>query len=395
MKVCFVIQKIAGLTGGAERILCEVASAMAARGMEVSVLTYDSRAGEPSYPLVKVRLDNLFPAPYHHPSGGTGPRRLEMAIKSVPNIWPLAQLKWQLTYGRFIKALNRRIAEEKPDVVVGFMPTGIMAATLAASPLGIPTIASTHNVPAQDYCDQGRWDQNPVYRSHRWDALTQASRILVLQDAFADWFGPTLAPKITTMPNPIAPASNPPDKARSKMVIGVGRLTDVKRWDRLIAAFARISSDHPDWKLRIYGEGPEWRSLSDQINALRIQDKARLCGNTDRIMDAYADAAILCHPAAFEGFGLSVGEALAHGVPVIADANCTGVNVLVEHNRNGLLVDTEMDLAGALSQLIGNDELRERLSKAAPSTMSRYAPEMVFDRWEALLTSCKSTSNLV
>lgn len=112
-------------------------------------------------------------------------------------------------------------------------------------------------------------------------------------------------------------------------------------------------------------------------------------------MDAYADAAILCHPAAFEGFGLSVGEALAHGVPVIADANCTGVNVLVEHNRNGLLVDTEMDLAGALSQLIGNDELRERLSKAAPSTMSRYAPEMVFDRWEALLTSCKSTSNLV
>lgn len=395
MKVCFVIQKLAGLTGGAERILCEVASAMAARGMTVTVLTYDSRAGDPAYPLDGVTQHNLFPAPRATSKGTAKPRRLEGAVKTIPNIWPLPQIKWALTYAPFITRLNRAFAQIQPDVVVGFMPTGIMAAAEAAHPLGIPVIASTHNLPEQDFGDGGRWDANPVYRKRRLAALHKTNHILVLQQAFADWFGTALADRISVMPNPVAPATMPLEDARKKLVLGVGRLTPIKRYDLLIAGFAQISPRHPDWRLAIYGDGPERAALAAQITTLGMDDKITLAGTTPQIMDVYANAAILCHPASFEGFGLSVAEALAHGLPVIADATCPGVNTLVKHEKTGLLIDAQHDTAAALERLIGNPDLRGAMAKAAPASMERFAPDTIFTQWETLLRSCQSNPDLV
>lgn len=390
-----MIQKLAGLTGGAERILCEVANAMALRGMTVTVLTYDSHAGDPAYPLTGAALRNLFPAPRTPATGPAKPRRLEGAVKAIPDIWPLPQIKWGLTYAPFIHRLNRAFAQIQPDVVVGFMPTGIMAATEAARPLGIPVVASTHNLPEQDFGDGGRWDPNPVYRRRRLAALHETNHILVLQKGFADWFGAALADKISVMPNPIAPATVPLDGPRTRLVLGVGRLTEVKRWDIAIAAFAQISPRHPDWRLTIYGEGPKRAALAAQISQSGMDDRITLAGVTDQIMPVYAGASLLCHPAAFEGFGLSVAEALAHGLPVIADAACPGVNTLVLHGKTGLLVDMKRDAAHALDQLISDTDLRRTMAFAAPASMQRFAPDTIFAQWETLLRSCQSGPDLV
>lgn len=399
MKVCFVIQKLAGLSGGAERILVDVCNGMAARGMDVTILTYDSHAGAPYYPLAGVTLRNLFPAPRVPGPAKGKTRRLERAIKAIPDVWPLPQIKWAVTYGPFINRLGRALTQIKPDVVVGFLPTGIMAAVQAASPLNIPVVASTHNVPAQDFGTGGRWDTNPLYRKARNDSLQQAARILVLQEGFKDGFGPALAPKTSVMANPIAQASLPLTGARNTTVIGVGRLTAIKRYDILIAAWAQISTAHPDWRLTLYGEGPEAAALQAQIDRLGLASSVTLAGVSTDIMDIYTQAAILCHPAAFEGFGLSVAEALAHGLPVVADATCSGVNALVQDGVTGVLVKAGDDLtaafAAALDTLIRAPDTRAAMGLAAPASMHPYAPDTIFDRWETLLRSCQSDPDLV
>lgn len=401
MKVCFVIQKLVGLSGGAERILVDVCNGLAARGMDVTVLTYDSHTGEPYYPLINVMHRNLFPASraprVTQAMGKT--RHLEHMIKMIPNVWPLPELKWAVAYEPFIKRLRHAFTDIKPDVVVGFLPTGIMAAVRVAGPLGIPVVASTHNVPAQDFGDGERWDSNPLYRQRRNASLSQASRILVLQDEFKDWFGPVLAPKISVMPNPIAPATFPLDHPRANRVIGVGRLTDIKRYDTLIAAWGQIHMKHPDWQLAIYGEGPERATLQSQIDQLGLTDCVTLAGVTTDIMHVYAKAAILCHPSTFEGFGLSVAEALAHGVPVIADANCSGVNALVKDGQTGCLIKTGSDaataFAKALDRIINDPDTRARMGTAAPASLEAYTPARVFAQWETLLRSCQSDPDLV
>lgn len=399
MKVCFVIQKLVGLRGGAERVLIETCNAMAARGMQVTILTYEGAAGEPAYPMLNLTHRNLFALA--RPQSGSAPkaRRLERAIKAVPDIWPITQLKWKVTYARFITALERAFRQIEPDAVVGFMPTGIMAAAFAAAPLGIPVIASTHNVPQQDYGEAARWDSNPVYRKKRLQALHMVQRILVLQDEFKAWFDPELADRIETMPNAIAPAQIALDGPRSKTVLGVGRLTRIKRYDMLIRSFGALAQEHPDWNLVIYGDGPERGALQALVHGLGLEAQVRLAGTTDQIMAAYAKASILCHPAEFEGFGLSVGEALAHGLPVVADHACSGVNAMLRDGESGLLAEVgSTDLTGfaqPLARLMQDAPLRARMSAAAPASIAQFAPERVLDKWEALLRSCKTNPDLI
>ena len=402
-KVCFVIQKIAGISGGAERVLVEVANAMAARGMDVDIVTYEARDGAPHYPLAGAKHTNLFPVPSKpklNPASNTqgGNQRAERFIKTIPNVFPLPQIKWALSYGLFVRGLRRFLLRTRPDVVVGFMPTGIMVSARAAKGLGIRVIGATHNVPAQDYGDSDRWDKNPVYVRRKIEALSDVDVLLVLLAEFRDWFAPQLQPKIRVMPNAIATATQPhvDSSQRDKVIVGVGRLTTIKRYDALIDAWALIAADHPDWRLRIFGAGPERDALLGRIHDRGLEGRAELAGVTDDIFAVYARAAIMCHPAAFEGFGLSVGEALAHGVPVVASDACSGVSALVTDRRNGRLVPDgpafSQNLASALRQLIEDPELRARLGAHGPASMTAYAPAKIYDQWQDLLATDDRTT---
>ena len=399
MKVWFVIQKLAGISGGAERILVETANAMASRGMNVTVITFERRAGPPAYPLRGVALRNLFPFPAAATTEARGGHGLEARIKAVPNVWPLPAAKFALTHGAFINRLRHALRRHRPDVVVGVMPPGILAAADAAAPLGLPVIASTHNLPEEDFGNGARWDSNPIYRARCRAALAKVRRVLVLQEAFRAWFGPAIATRVMVMPNPLPQPTAPLSPDRPPRIIAVGRLTDVKRVDLAIAAFAKVAPRHPDWRFDVFGTGPEHDRLAAQIAATGLSDRIRLQGTTDQIMGEYARSALMCHPARFEGFGLAVGEALAHGVPVIADADCPGVNALVRQGENGVLVHTAPDpvaaFAEALDQLMGDDALRRSLAAVAPTSVADYAPSAIYDRWENVLRSCLSDDDLV
>jgi glycosyltransferase involved in cell wall biosynthesis len=107
------------------------------------------------------------------------------------------------------------------------------------------------------------------------------------------------------------------------------------------------------------------------------------------IEEQYLGASILAHPAEFEGFPLAVTEALASGLPVIGFEDCSGLNRLVTHGVNGLLVAAEGDrvsnFAEALRSLMKNEDLRLKLAQAGPPSMAIYAPDAVVDLWEDML----------
>jgi glycosyltransferase involved in cell wall biosynthesis len=397
-KVCFVVDKLAGRSGGAERILIGTANALSARGHEVQILTHEARGIAPFYPLAPgVIHTNLW-----RPQAVRN--RLRRRVDALRNklharyktpLFPFDHLLWASKYGAFWRRLEIHLAAHQPDVAIAFLPPAIAALGRARSSPGLRRIASLHNVPEQDYHNPARWDPSPLDRRRRWAGLEACDAITVLLPEFREWFAADMRLRISIMPNPVPPV--PPDhlarRAPQKVVLSVGRLAPVKRQDLLIDAWAKLATDFPDWTLRIFGIGPDQQALETRIRDLGLGGKVLLMGHTDTIQKEYLSAAILCHPAEYEGWGLAVTEALAAGLVPVGFADCSGINQLIRDGETGLLVAPESGsrkdrvhaLAKALSRLMIDPDCRDRLGAAGPASMCAFAPEQVIDRWEDLL----------
>lgn len=396
LRVAFVIQKLSGLRGGAERMVVETARALAGRGIEARIVCFDFHAGAPGYDPGAVPVVNLAPRlrPPRKGGGGGGQGRGRRLLESLPDAAPLNRLRFAATHGIFAAALKRHLQREAADVVVGAMPPAILAAVTAGRRLGIPAIAWTHNVPIEDYGASGRWDPNPLYRIRAWQALAGAECVLVLLPEFAKALDHVSPERIEIMPNPVAPGL-PEPPSRERLILGVGRLTAVKRYEVMIEAIRRAGTALAEWRAEIYGDGPEAAALGAQIARAGLADRVRLMGTVDALGPVYQRAGLLCHPSAFEGFGLSVAEAMAHGLPPVGFASCPGINHLITDGQDGLLAagdDPAAAMSAALVRLAGDAGLRARLGAEARNIASRYAAAGLYDRWEALLRDAAAGS---
>jgi len=399
-RIAFVIDRLAGRAGGAERVLTDTANALAGRGQSVEIITHEYVCADPFYPLAPgVTLTRLrAPLPVWRVPLWRLRNLLERHGHHLPGIEHLA---WISRHGAFWRRLADHMAANPPHVAVGFLPPAFTALALASERLRargvtVRTIASTHNVPAQDFLNPQRWGPGRLDRARRLAAVQRLDRITVLLPEFRDWYPPALHPRITVLPNTVAPV--PPEaRARpetSRRIVAVGRLATVKRHGPLITAFARLAAEFPDWRLDIHGEGPLSQALAAQITASGLQDRITLRGQTADMGAVYRGAALLAHPAAYEGFGLAVAEALAHGLPVLGFADCSGTNALVRDGASGLLIPGGAGMAEAgridgleagLRRLMAGDGLRAGLGAQGPADMASYAPGAIIQRWETLL----------
>lgn len=395
LRLCFVIDKLAGRSGGAERVLIETANRLAERGHEVQIVSHEPRGGPPFFPPdFGVVHTNL-----RRPKAVRSRlrRRIDETREALhrevhSDVFPLDRALWLSKYGAFWRRLERHLAAHAPDAAIAFLPPAITALGLIRPSPGLRRIASLHNVPEQDLTNPARWDPSALDRRRRMAALGRMDRITVLLPEFRDWFPELLRGRVEIVPNAVRPISMARIRRRQprqKTVLSVGRLAPVKRQGLLIEAWARLAGEFPEWRLKIFGVGPLAGELGARIAALGLGGQVGLMGHTEAIDEEYLDASLLAHPAEHEGWGLAVTEAMAAGVPAVGFADCPGVNQLILPGVNGLLVDGGGDraagLAAALGTLMRDEARRAALAEAAPATVRPYAPERVTDRWEALL----------
>ncbi|MBI1494711.1 glycosyltransferase [Halocynthiibacter styelae] len=394
IRVTFVIQKLLGLTGGAERMFLQTAVSLAKLGMEIDLVIYDTSPAAPQFDTGGLTITNLCPITSTPREGGN---KTAGRLKRIPHSGPVGHLKWAMTHGMFERAVRKHLKRTTPDVVIAFLPPAITAAVRAVATLNIPVIASTHNVPEHDFgLDSPRWDQNPVYRTRARAALSGATKITVLLEDFKRWLTAEEQTRTTVMPNPVQRLSPSPVQPadRENIVLAVGRLTDIKRYHLLIGAWAQLHEDFPEWRVDIYGEGDLRADLSAQITAHGLGDVVRLCGVTSDIGAIYDRARLLCHPAAFEGFGLSVAEAMAHGIPAMGFADCAGINQLITSRHDGFLIDPaptpQAALTASLHSALSDPAHLEKLGQRAQKIAQTYQAEKIAMKWETLVRDCLS-----
>ena len=128
-------------------------------------------------------------------------------------------------------------------------------------------------------------------------------------------------------------------------VVGIiARLSEVKGQDILIKAMKTVHEQIADAKLIIAGDGKTGPSLRKMVKEFKLEQSVLFCPSTNKAAEVLSLLDVFVMPSRQEGLGISIMEAQAAGVPVIA-SRVGGIPSLIEEGRTGFLVGPEDPVA--------------------------------------------------
>lgn len=146
------------------------------------------------------------------------------------------------------------------------------------------------------------------------------------------------------------------------IILTPARLHDQKGHQYLLEAAVQV----PEAIFLLAGDGPERSRLEEQTRILGIESRVRFLGQRDDVQQLLAICDLFVLPSLYEGFPLSVLEAMAAGKPVIA-TRIIGTEEAVDHGKTGLLVPAQSaaELAVAIRTLLSDRALACEMGVAA------------------------------
>ncbi len=192
------------------------------------------------------------------------------------------------------------------------------------------------------------------------------------------------------IPNMVQKFSLSPEyDIHSQQVISVGRLDKFKNFKDQILVWSKIVKKHPEWQLRIFGDGPEKQALQDLISSLNLDNNVFLMGTTQKIEAEYKKSAFFLFTSLAEGMPMVLGEAMQMGLPVVS-YNCScGPKDIISEAEDGFLIDVgDLDeLESKILRLIENKELRAKMSAHAVKKSYSFSENVIMPKWTELFES--------
>jgi phosphatidylinositol alpha-mannosyltransferase len=161
----------------------------------------------------------------------------------------------------------------------------------------------------------------------------------------------------------------------------LGRLDPRNGLDLLLEAFPEVERKVPDARLIIAGDGP-LRPDYEKKSGKRLGEKIFFEGAINPTRPNYfATSQVFCYPATIASFGITLVEAMAAGVPVVATDN-EGFRGVVEQGRTGLLFPQgdAAALAQEIIRVLRDPELARRLARNARVSVEKYSWSHIADR---------------
>jgi glycosyltransferase involved in cell wall biosynthesis len=207
-----------------------------------------------------------------------------------------------------------------------------------------------------------------------------------------NFFPKKVQQKSVIMSNPLNPAflNKRYVGEREDVIVTVGRLDENKNQAMLIHAFSHITTEFPNLKLVIYGDGECKEKLEDLVRSKNLMDRVTLPGSISDVPEHIYNARIFALTSNTEGMPNTIIEAMALGLPVIStDCPCGGPAELIEDGVNGLLVPVgdAFALADAFRKILVDTELEHKLQENSAKITQKLAPDKVNKEWRDYLNS--------
>ena len=278
------------------------------------------------------------------------------------------------------RRLARLVRMWRPDVLNTQLSRADWIGRLIGPALGVPVVSTIQNVHSRMY----RAEFTPMAASigRTLDRLTmpRAARLVAVSEGVRRDLSESGAAtdRVVVIHNGIDlnRSWQPAERAGVReawrcgpddLVVGtVARLKEQKGLSHLIDAARLVAACDRRVRFVQIGTGPLERTVQRRIDAAGLADRVRLLGAIDDPMTVLGAMDIFVLPSLWEGFPLSLLEAMAVGLPVIG-TRVSGVEDAIEEGRSGLLVAPADPnaLAAAILALAGDDDRRRRLGCAA------------------------------
>lgn len=324
MKICFVVDSVFTF-GGVQCVTAVIAKALAA-SHKVTIVTFDhpSQKDTSMYGLAEADIDFRF---FAYPTVG---KVRKLMCKAYSAFYRKMRPRWQWAsdlYARssFPRPLRTALTQELRsgggyEVIIGVhAPLATRLATLKPRLGGARCIGWIHNSFEALFSPSSLYI-GPDRQRHYLYQLRKLDHTIVLSHFDARAYTehlPGLRP--TVIYNPLTLSPGQPSQGTSKRFLAIGRLARLhKGFDLLIEAFSIFAKEDSEWMLDIVGEGPEESMLRGLIAKHRLENRIFMHPFTPHIQDYYTQAQVYVLSSRWEGFGLVLVEAMAHGVPVVS-----------------------------------------------------------------------------
>ena len=160
----------------------------------------------------------------------------------------------------------------------------------------------------------------------------------------------------------------------------------------LVDAFALVSKDFPDYKLKIYGDGHLRDELQKQIEDYGLTEQVILMGAHKDIFNKISRASLFVLSSDFEGLPNTLIEAMCIGIPSVStDCSPGGARELINDGENGFVVpcNNPQALAYAMNKVLSDNELAQKFSIEAKKISKRMESKEIAEKWIEFINNYK------
>ena len=381
-KVCFLVDSIFSY-GGVQRVTSVIARQLSA-DYDVTIVTLDRPEQEDAsfYQLGETSIRYRF---FAYPPT---PRWKELCCKCYSLLYRKLLPQTRLTSRLYAHssfpsekrmALARELADGHYDAVVGVhAPLAVRLAACRRRLPGVRLVGWIHNSYEALFGPGSLYIGPELRRHYEWQLeRLDATVVLSHYDARRYHF-PT-----HVVYNPLTLTPGPPSQGQSKRFLAVGRFSRRhKGFDLLIEAFRLFAEKDRDWVLDIVGEGVEEPLYRQLIADYGLQERILIHPFTDHIETYYSRAQVYVLSSRWEGFGLVLVEAMAHGLPVVSSDLPTSREIMGDFGLYFPVGDVEA-MAVQLERATQLDWQQQ--SRQARAIAARFRPEAIMAQWRQLL----------
>lgn len=365
MRLCFFSQSLYTL-GGLQKAVTEIINSIVGHDVDVTVVMSKSGKDAPCFSLDErvnvVEIGEVFSlrfSPLYKVLNVVNRRTaiLDNAIGTA------ISERYYLRRNEREK-LIRWINGEQFDVVIGVGDKFSMVIAMIADEIQARTMGWMHSTFTGYYEKRG---QN-LYglKNLNQKLLGKLDMLCVLTQRDKERFDREMHTNAVVLYDPIFRADTG-SRPKEADLLFVGRISrHVKGIDYLLKIMAKVVIEKPDCKLVIVGNGPDEKYLQRTAERLGLADHIQFVGFQRDVEAYYEKARILVSTSRWEGFGMSIAEAMMHGVPCVAFEN-DGPCEIIHDGVDGVLIRKyETDaFAEAIASLLANKEQYQKMAESA------------------------------
>ena len=200
--------------------------------------------------------------------------------------------------------------------------------------------------------------------------------------------------------NPIGIKPNIAYNLKNKTIVSIGRMDSQKGYDSLIRSFAYIHQLHPDWNLKLYGNGNYEKYLQKLIDDLTLTTCVEILPSIKNVVEIFNKSSIFVLPSRYEGYANVLVEAMSCGMPCVSYNWLMGVEEIIEDGKNGFVVYLQnrndyfngiysekdvKNLAKKINYMIDNPKVCQKISKEAVKIIESRQLEKIINEWLKLI----------